>query len=122
MEQTVNTVSAICLYDTAILAPGMLLDNRAIVAEESAGLDECNGLFETFAGGFDDADIVWILSGGITNIVGLIEVAMVTAMVEGNVDVENIAINQDAGIRDTVADDFIEGCADGFWEIIIVEW
>lgn len=93
MEETVDAVSAVRLYDTAVLALGVLLNDRAVVTEEGAGLDERNGLLETLARGFDNTDIIGVLHGRFTNIVGLVEVAMIATMIQGDVDVEDIAID-----------------------------
>ena len=46
---------------------------------------------------------------------------MVAAVVEGDVEIDNIAVEEDAGVGDAVADYFVDGCADGFGEFPVVE-
>ena len=45
---------------------------------------------------------------------------MEAAVVESYVEVDDIAVYKDALIGDAVADDFIDGCADGLGEVHIV--
>lgn len=46
---------------------------------------------------------------------------MVAAVIEGDVEVEDVAIEEDARVGDAVADYFVGGGADGFGEGVIVE-
>lgn len=47
---------------------------------------------------------------------------MEAAMVERDVDVKNVAVLQWPLVRYAVADDFVRTCADGLWEVAVVEW
>ncbi len=46
---------------------------------------------------------------------------MVAAMVEGDIEIDNIAVEEDAGVGDAVADYFVGRGADGFGEGVVVE-
>jgi hypothetical protein len=58
---------------------------------------------------------------GFADVVGLVQVAVEAAVVEGYVDVEDVAVLEGALVRDAVADDFVGGGADGFGEVAVVE-
>lgn len=59
--------------------------------------------------------------GGRADVVGFIEVAVVAGVVEGHVEVEDVAVEEDARVGDAVADYFVGGGADGFGEGVVVE-
>jgi hypothetical protein len=44
------------------------------------------------------------------------------SVVKCNINVENIAVNEDALIWNAVADNFVRGRAYGFGEVTVVEW
>jgi hypothetical protein len=46
---------------------------------------------------------------------------MEAAVVEGDVDVEDVAVLEGALVGDAVADDFVDGCADRFGEVAVVQ-
>lgn len=46
---------------------------------------------------------------------------MVAAMVEGDVKVDDVAVEEDAGVGDAMADYFVGRGADGFREGVVVE-
>ena len=47
---------------------------------------------------------------------------MVASVVESYVDVDDISVFQDVIVGDTVADDFVDGCADRLGKVAVVEW
>lgn len=120
VEALVDAVATVGLDDAAVVALGDLLDRVAVVAEERAGLDELDRLGEAVAGGLDDAHGVRVLVG-FADVVGLVQVAVEAAVVEGDVDVEDVAVLEGALVGDTVADDFVDGCADRFGEVAVVQ-
>lgn len=120
MKEGVDPVSAICLDHAAVLAFGMLLNDVAVLAEERAGLDDFDGLFETLAGCFDDADRVGVGECFGADVVGFVEVAVVATVVEGYVDVDDVAVFEGALVGDAVTDDFVDGGADRFRKVNVV--
>lgn len=46
---------------------------------------------------------------------------MVAVVVEGDVEVKDVAVKEDAGVGDAVTDDFVSGGADGFGEVHVIE-
>jgi hypothetical protein len=41
-------------------------------------------------------------------------------MVQGNIQVDDITVEEDALVRDTVADDLVDRRADGLGEVVVV--
>lgn len=119
VEESIDAVADIRRDDRATIFLGVFLDCVADVAEGEAGFDGFDSEAEAFAGGFDEVD-VFAVEGRGPDVVGFVEVTVVTTVVEGDVEVEDVAVEEDAGVGDTVADYFIGGGADGFGEIIVV--
>ena len=114
-------MSAVCFDDAAVSTFGVFFYYAAGVAEGHAWFDELDGFIEAFAGGFDDADGGGIGAGEGADVVCFVEVAVEAVVVKGDVEVDDVAFEEDALVGDAVADDFIDGGADGFGEIDVVE-
>ena len=114
-------MSAVRFDDAAALALGVFFNHAAGVAEGHAWFDELDGFVEAFAGGFDDADGGRIRAGKGAHVVCFVEVAVEAVVVEGDVEVNDVAFEEDALVWDAVADDFVNGGADGFGEVDVVE-
>ncbi len=99
----------------------MGLDHVAELAEERSGLDQLDGLLEALAGGLDDANRIGVGLGSITNIVRLVQVAVVALMIERHIEVDNVAIEQDALIGYPVADDLVDRGAYRLGEVVVVQ-
>lgn len=121
MELRVYAVTDVCLYGTAAFGLCVRFNYVAVVAEQSAWFGERDGVVETLAGGFDHADGVRICGCG-TDVVGLIDVAVEAAVVEGDVQIYNVAVFEHTLVRDAVADDFVDGRADRLGKVVVVEW
>lgn len=122
MEELVDAMSAIGLHNLAVSLLGQLLNRVAVVAEQGAGFDKLDGFLQTVSRGLHDTDVVWILCSGIADVVGLIQVSVEAAVVECNINVEDIAIFQRSVVRDTMTNDLVWTCADGLWEMAVVKW
>ena len=122
MEQAVDAVADVRLDDVALLRLGVLVDRVAEVAEEDAGLDHRDSVVQASARRFHNTHRVGVVTGFLADVVCLVEVAVVAAVVEGDVDVEDVAVDQDALVGDAMADDFVEGGAYGFREVAVVQW
>lgn len=121
VEQLVDAVSAVCLDDGAFLRLCVLLDYVSVLAEERAGLDHLDGLVQALSRSFHYADSIWIRQGLVANVVCLVEVAVEAAVVQGDVDVEDVAVLEDALIGNAVADDLVRRGADRLGEFAVVE-
>lgn len=107
--------------DGAVLCFSVLLDSIADVTDREAGLDGFDGEAEYFASGFNEVDVGGVEGGG-ADVVGFVEVTVVTAVIEGDVKVDDVAVEEDAGVGDAVADDFVGRGADGLGEVHVVQW
>lgn len=121
VEQLVDAVAAVGADDAAVLLLGHLFDNVAKLADQGTGLDCLDRLVQALAGGLDNADIVGVGLGSVTNVVRLVQVGVVALVVERDINVEDIAVEQDALIGDAVADDFVDRGATRLGEVVIVE-
>lgn len=121
MEILVDAVTAVCSDDTAVLLLGMLLNNVTKLADQNTGLDSLDGFIQALAGGLDDSHGVGVGLGLVANIVGFVEVGVVTLVEQANVNVKNVAIDKNSLIGDSVADDFVDGCTTGLGEVIVVQ-
>lgn len=121
MEDGVDAVTDVSADDTAASGLGVRLNGIAELAEQRAGLNQLNGLLQTFTRRFSDADRVWVSLGPVAHIVCFVEVAVVPFVVQCNVEVYDIAVEQDALVGYPVADDFVHRSADGFGEVVVVE-
>jgi len=92
VEQLVDAMPAIRPYDTAFLRLGVFLDDVAGVAERHAGFDDFDGGGETLPCGLDDADGVSVCERFGADVVGFVEVAVEAAVVEGDVEVDDVAV------------------------------
>jgi hypothetical protein len=121
VEQLVDTVSAVCPDDTALAALCVLLDNIAVLTEQRAGLDELNSLVQALSRRLRHTYCIWVRQCLVTNVVGLVEVAVEAAVVERHVDVEDIAILEYSLIGNAVADDFVDRGTHRLGEVAVVE-
>jgi hypothetical protein len=98
----------------------VLLNDIAKLLDRDAGFDVGDGLLETLSGRFDQADVVGVRFGFVADVVGFVEVAVVAVVEEGDVEVDDVAVFEGAVVGDTVADDFVDGAAVGFGEVVVV--
>jgi len=121
MEDAVDAVSNVRPDNTASLGLGVRLDHITELSEQSARLHQLDGLLETLTRSLDDAHRVRVRLGPVTNVVCFVEIAVEALVVEGHVEVNNIAVEKNTLIGDAVADDLVDRGADGLWEVVIVE-
>ena len=110
VEKLVDTVTTVRANDTAVLGLGVLLDNITEFTDQSARLNSLDSLIETLASAFNYANVIRVGLGAIANVVRLVKIGVVAVVVQGDVDVENVTVEQDSLIRNAVANDFVDGC------------
>lgn len=121
MEELVDTVTAVCSDDTALLLRSVLLDNVAKLADQNAGLNSLDRLFQALTRGLNNANIVSVRLGLLADIVRLVQIGMVAFVIQCNINVENITVNENALVGDTVANDFVNGGTARLGEVVVVE-
>jgi hypothetical protein len=110
MEQLVDTVATVRPDDTAVLALCVLLNDIAILAEESAWLDKLDSLVQALSRSFRHTNGIRVCQRLVTDVVCLVQIAVEATVVESYVDVEDIAVLEDSLIGDAVANDFVDRC------------
>lgn len=120
MKYRVDTVSTERSNHTAVSLPRMRFNHIPISPEQRPRLDQLDRHVQALPGCFDDPDGIEIRFSLVPDVVRLVEIAVVPAVVKRDVDVEDVTVHQDALVGDTVADDFVEGGADGFGEEVVV--
>ena len=121
MERAVDTMTAIRLDDRAAAGLGVFLYDVTEVFEGDAGFDDCDCLVETFPSCLDKLHKLLVGERLVADIVGFIEVAMVAFMVESDVQVEDVAVEQDSLIRNAMANHFVWRRAYRFGEVVVIE-
>ena len=89
----------------------MLFDNLAKLSNRHTWLDDLNRHVQGLSRRFNEFDRVRIRFGLIPDVVGLVQIGMVSAVVQRNIEVKNIAIEQDPLVRNAVAYYLIYRCA-----------
>lgn len=100
----------------------MFLDDISKLFESDVGFCVCDCEVETLSCRFDEANDVRIRSSLVTNVECFIEIGMVSFEPETHVQVNNVAIFERSLIGDAVADDFVDGGAMRFGEVVVIEW
>lgn len=93
VEQLVDAVSAVGLDDAAATALCVLLDCVAEIAEQNSGLNRLDGHVQALARRFGNTDRVCVQRCLFANVVGFVQVAVEAAVVECDIDVEDVAID-----------------------------
>ena len=110
MELTTHAVTGVVADNTVTEAGGVLLDDAADDVHLAAGLHSLNRAVEGLLGALDQQ------SGLLVHVAdeqGLVGIAVHAVQVRGHIQVEDIAVLQHRGVRNTVADDLVQGGAHG---------
>lgn len=85
------------------------------------GFNKFNCLVQRLAARLHDPDAVRVRERFIADVVRLIQVTVKTAVIQRYVDVHDVTIDQASCVGDPVADNLVNGGADGFRETVIVQ-
>jgi hypothetical protein len=85
----------------------MPFDDAAEVPDWCSGLHKLDCFVETFPCRFDDSDCVWICFGSVTDVVCFVKISVIAAVVDGYVEIEDIAVEENSLVWDAVTDYFI---------------
>jgi hypothetical protein len=121
VEKLANSMATVSSNNAAVVLLGVLLDNVAELPDQSAGLHSLDGLVQTLSRCLNHANSIRVSLGLVTNVVGLVQVGVVSLVVQRNINVEDITIEQNTLIGDTVADDFVDGCTARLGEVVVVQ-
>ena len=112
VEERVDAVPAVRPDGAAAPGLGVLLDDVAELPDRGPRLDGLYREVEALAGGLDHPHRVGVRPRLVAHVVRLVQVAVVALMVEGDVEVEDVPVEEDALVWDAVADDFVWRGAD----------
>lgn len=121
VEKLIDTVSDIRLHNIALLALRMLVNCVTEVPKRHTRLHHSDSLVETLSRGLDHAHGIRVVSSFLADVISFVEVSVKAFVVERYVDVKNVAVDELALVGNAVADDFVEGGADGFGEVAVVQ-
>lgn len=88
----------------------VLFDDLAKFSDRYTWFDYRNGHVQGLPRRFNESNRVRVRSSLVTNVVSLIQVGMISAMVDRNVEIENVPIKKNSLIGDTVAYNLIWRC------------
>lgn len=88
----------------------VLFDDLAKFSDRYTWFDNRNGHVQGLPRRFNESDRVRIRSSFVTNVVSLIQVGMISTVVDRNVEIENVPIKKNSLIGDTVAYNLIWRC------------
>jgi hypothetical protein len=105
-----------------IAAPRLcvILDHVAELAKESTWSDESDSLIEAFSCRLDNAHGIGVVPCP-ADVVCLVEIAVIALVVQRYIEVDDVAVEKDALIRDTMADNLVHGRAERFRKEVVVE-
>lgn len=121
VEDRVNAVTDVSPDDTGVLGLGVLLNRVAKVTVQRPWLDELDRLIKTLSSRLNDAHGVRVSLRPVAHVVRLIQVTVVALMVERDIQVDNVAVHEDALVGNTVADDLVDRGADRLREMVVVQ-
>lgn len=108
MEELIDTVTAVCPDDTAIPTLGMLLNNVPVLAEQSTRLDDVNGLGQALSRCLCHANSIWVGQSLISNVIRLVQVTVKAAVVESDINIQDIAILEYALVGNAVTNNLVD--------------
>lgn len=106
--------------DTEAPRLSMRLDDLAKVAQSAPGLDHGNSQIQALSCCFHHLDGVWVFCS-FAYVVGFVEISVVAPVVERDVKVDNVAVEEDPLVGDSMADDLVDGDAYRLGKVIVVE-
>ena len=121
MEDLIDSVTTVGLDDAAVLCLCVLLDYVAGLTKQHTRLHTCYSFGETFSRRLNNSDGLWVCDRFVANVICLVQVAVVAVVVKGDVEVKDVSVFEDTLIGNAMADDFVCGCADGLWEMVVVQ-
>jgi len=121
MEKLADSVATVSSDNAAVVLLGMLLNNVTKFSDQSAGLNGLDRLIQALSCRLNHTNSIGVGLGFVSNVISLVQIGVVSFMVQGNIDVENITVKQNALVRNTVADDFVNGRAARLGEVVVVQ-
>jgi hypothetical protein len=121
VKKLANSMATVGSNNTAVLLLGVLLDNVAELSDQCTGLHSLDGLVQALSRCFNHANSIRISLGLVTNIVGLVQIGVVSLVVQRNINVEDIAVEENTLVWNAVTDYFVNGCTTRLGKVVVVQ-
>ena len=99
----------------------MAFDDRANISEEHSRLDHLHSTIKAFPGGFRNANRIHVYFGPVSDVVGLVEITVKTAMIERHVDIDDVSIQENTVVWNPMADDLVGRSADRLRKMEVIK-
>jgi hypothetical protein len=107
MEELVDAMAAVSSHHAAVLALCVFLNHTSGVAEEHARFHDLDGFVQALPRSFHHSNSIGIRSSLVADVVGFVQVAVESAMVQRDINVYDVPILEGALIRNAVANDLV---------------
>lgn len=111
MEELSDAMTTVSSDDAAVLLLGVLLDDVSKLSNQNSRLHGLDRLLQALSGRLNNTDGIGVGLGFVADVVGLVQIRMVSLVVERHIDIQDVAVDKDTLIWDTVANDFVDRCA-----------
>lgn len=111
VEELSDAMTTVSSDDAAVLLLGVLLDDVSKLSNQNSRLHGLDRLLQALSGRLNNTDSIGVGLGFVADVVGLVQIRVVSLMVERHIDIQDVAVDKDTLIWDTVADDFVDRCA-----------
>ena len=112
VEYAVDAVAHVCPDDAAALGLCVLLNDVSKFPDQGSRLDNLDGLFQALPRRLDNTHRVGVRLGPVAHVVRLVEVSVVALVVQGDVEIDDIPIEENPLVGNAVADDFVDRCTE----------
>src|SRR5690606_35796472 len=118
VERAPDTVPRVVAHDAVSETAGVALDGAPDDVDRSSRGDGRDAAVEGLAGALDE---VTCLGCDVSHEEGRVEVTVHAVVVGGDVDVDDVAVDEGGVVGDAVADHFVDGGAARFGEATVSE-
>lgn len=92
MEKLADSVATVSSDHATVVLLGVLLDNVTKLSDQSAGLNGLDRLIQALSCRLNHTNSVGVGLGLVSDVICLVQIGVVSFMVQGNIDVENITV------------------------------
>lgn len=103
----IDAVAAVSSDHTAVPGRGVFFDYIPEVTYWGTWLDNLSRFFEAFSCCFNYSDRIRVCCGFVSHVICFVQVGVVSAVVDRNIKIDDITIEEDSLIRNSVTYDFI---------------
>jgi hypothetical protein len=113
-------MATVCPDDAAVLRLGMLFDDVAELSNQHTGFYGLDSLVQALSCRLNHAHAVGVRLGSVADVVRLVEIGMIALVVQGDINIEDISVEQDSLVGYAVADDLVDRCAARLGKVVVI--